>query len=122
MNFIDALKKTPGKFVEKEVILKKEEVANVLSNEQNFVLNKEDSLLINVIEDLNKLCNNFIEESLIPDEPLLMRHHTGLDDFKLKLLEIFQDNVGVEITELDEESDGESDIDSIDMLYENDYN
>jgi hypothetical protein len=122
MNFIDALKKTPGKFVEKEVILKKEEVANVLSHEQNFMLNKEDSLLINVIEDLNKLCNNFIEESLIPDEPLLMRHHTGLDDFKLKLLEIFQDNVGVEITELDEESDGESDIDSIDMLYENDYN
>lgn len=122
MNFIDALKKTPGKFVEKEVILKKEEVANVLSDEQNFVLNKEDSLLINVIEDLNKLCNNFIEESLIPDEPLLMRHHTGFDDFKRKLLEIFQDNVGVEITELDDDSDGDSDIDSIDMLYENDYN
>jgi len=122
MNFIDALKKTPGKFVEKEVILKKEEVANVLSDEQNFVLNKEDSLLINVIEDLNKLCNNFIEESLIPDEPLLIRHHTGLDDFKRKLLEIFQDNVGVEITELDDDSDGDSDIDSIDMLYENDYN
>ena len=51
-----------------------------------------------------------------------MRHHTGFDDFKLKLLEIFQDNVGVEITELDDESDGESDVDSIDMLYETDYN
>ena len=57
------MNKTPGNFIEKEVILKKEEIVNTLSDEENYKLNKEDSVLIDVIDDINN--DNFIEESLI---------------------------------------------------------
>ncbi len=121
MDFRNALNKTPGNFIEKEVILKKEEIVNTLSDEENYMLNREDSVLINVIDDINKLCDNFIEESLILEKPLIMKHHSGFSDFKVELLKIFQENVVVEISEFEEETDEESDLDSLDMLYENDY-
>ena len=80
------MNKTPGNFIEKSNS-KKEEIVNTLSDEENYMLNKEDSVLIDVIDDINKLCDNFIEESLILEKPLIMKHHSGFSDFKVELFE-----------------------------------
>ena len=68
------------------------------------------------------MCNfhlNYIDTRKAIDYELTIA--SGFSDFKVELLKIFQENVVVEISELEEETDEESDIDSLDMLYENDY-
>jgi len=121
MNFLKALNKQPGEFTE---LNKKNEITNEqieISNEENFLNNMKDSVLTNVLSEVDKLCDEFIEETLTKKRPLLIKHHTGYENFKIKILNLMQENIEIELTDLAiDSSDSEDEFDSIDYLYAND--
>jgi len=87
-----------------------------ISIDENYINNAKDSEVICRTEELVDMCEEFILDSLILDNPLLMKHHLGYKNFVTEMINIFQNNIEVIIQEKDEqESDIEEDLDLSDL-------
>ncbi len=88
------------------------------STDENYINNAKDSEVICRTEELVNMCEEFILDSLLFDNPLLMKHHLGYKNFITEMINIFQNNIEVIIQEKDEqESDNEEDLDLSDLYY-----
>tara|TARA_Y100000389_G_C17458652_1_gene519989 strand:- start:1667 stop:2014 length:348 start_codon:yes stop_codon:yes gene_type:complete len=96
--------------------VKKEVTVYENNVDEDFLLNLEDSEKIYRFDDIRIICEEFIEESLILDVPLIPKHHLGYKDFTEEILHLFEENVHTIITELETFLEDVDDISDLDEL------
>ena len=79
-------------------------------------------MIIYYLPELQNLCEHFVEETLLLDNPLLEKHHCGYSNFVSEMMSLYESTTSVEIEEQEEESmtDSEDDLDPSDIIYQND--
>jgi len=118
MNYLNALKKKadPHNSPKEPYITSNIDNEVVLTNDENYLKNVEDSFISDLLPELIDMCNFFVEESLIMKNPILMKHHYGKENFVSEIINIFQENAYVNIIEEEEEeSELEDDLDPMDI-------
>tara|TARA_B100001250_G_scaffold71856_1_gene58227 strand:+ start:2421 stop:2801 length:381 start_codon:yes stop_codon:yes gene_type:complete len=117
MNYLNAIKKTAYSHNSpKEPHIKPINNEVVLTNDENYLKNVEDSFISGLLSELIDMCNFFVEESLTMKNPILMKHHYGNKNFVSEIMNLFQENAYVDIIEEEEEeSELEDDLDPIDI-------
>tara|TARA_Y100000389_G_C17470562_1_gene530175 strand:- start:3773 stop:4162 length:390 start_codon:yes stop_codon:yes gene_type:complete len=128
MNYLSVAKKDfkPETKIE-TVFVERKPKKIVLTDDENYFANTQDSEKIFGFDDIRDMCECFIEDTLLMDRPLLYKHHIGLKNFTNDILQLFEKSVEVEIIELIHESDDEENtIDElndiiIDELYKTKY-
>uniref|UniRef100_A0A6C0L305 Uncharacterized protein n=1 Tax=viral metagenome TaxID=1070528 RepID=A0A6C0L305_9ZZZZ len=117
MNYLNAIKKTAASHnspIEPHIKSINNEV--VLTNDENYLKNVEDSFISDLLPELIDMCNFFVEESLNMKNPILMKHHYGQTNFVSEIMNLFQENAYVNIIEQEEEeSELEDELDPIDI-------
>ncbi|GIS52717.1 MAG: hypothetical protein Ct9H90mP28_4330 [Paracoccaceae bacterium] len=111
MNFLKALKQNAAPIVEINVEEKKE-APYVETEEESYKKNVTDSVITNLLPELQDMCNDFVNDTLLLKYPLLMRHHTGYENFVVKMMNLFEESCELNIEEkIEEESEEEDDLD-----------
>ena len=120
MNFLNALKKKP---ILQTVCKTDTPVVETkpLTEDEHYLLNVQDSMITYYLPELQHLCEDFIEETLHLDNPLLEKHHCGYRNFVLEMMTFYESTTSVEIEEQEEESmtDLEEELDPSDIIYQN---
>tara|TARA_Y100000389_G_scaffold195790_1_gene227733 strand:- start:2834 stop:3196 length:363 start_codon:yes stop_codon:yes gene_type:complete len=118
MNYLDALKTVPSKEVKKEKAILFRKVSQPKQTiDEMYIDNVKDSEMIQSISELRDLCDNFIQECDTLDNPLLIRHFLGYENFTEKMLELFEDTMTVEVKEEEDVySENENDLDPSDLF------
>ena len=98
MNFLKALKQNAAPIVEISVEEKKE-APYVETEEESYKKNVTDSVITNLLPELQDMCNDFVNDTLLLKYPLLMRHHTGYENFVVKLTNLFEESCELNIEE-----------------------
>lgn len=115
MNFLDALKNgNNSEFQkEKETTFVRE---TKISVDENYINNTCDSEITCRTPELIDICEEFVSDSIMYDNPLLLKHHLGCKNFINEMLQLFQDNITVRIElKEDTESDSDDDLDLSDL-------
>lgn len=122
MNFLEALKKSSAVVRVKEEKMPDINQEEDVSVDEAYRLNVIDSVKAYNLPELQLLCEEFIKESLLVEKPLISRHHTGYDNFTVKIMNLFEEYTTVEVTEKEPEvteEDSDSDMDPSDIIYKN---
>jgi len=122
MNFLNAVKNgnTTQFYTTKPESKSKPSLDKDVSIDENYINNVKDSEIICRSEELTNICEEFIADTLLFDNPLLMKHHLGYKNFVIEMLNIFQNNISVVINEKDEQEtdiDEELDVSDLSDLY-----
>lgn len=117
MNFLNALESTISKPMQdlKKDIIKEVSVCET-SVEEDFLLNLEDSEKIYRFDDIRIMCQEFIDESLMLDIPLIRRHNLGYTDFTEQILHLFEESVHTVMTEREHNLEDVDDCSDLDEL------
>jgi hypothetical protein len=117
MNYLNALKKEPPKEIKKDSVVVLPKISDVKETiDEMYLKNAIDSEKIFHLNELRDLCEDFINECALLDEPLLIRHFLGLDNFTNMMIDLFEETMTVEISEnIDEISESEEDLDPSDL-------
>ena len=121
MNYLEALKKEGAVVpISKKEIVPVKEV--ILTDEENYKLNVEDSMISSYLPEVQSMCQKFVDETLYLDHPLLDKHHCGYSNFIVEMMSLYESTTGVEIEECDEESftDLDEELDPSDIIYQKD--
>lgn len=117
MDFLKALKQNAAPIVEISVEEKKE-TPYVETEEESYKKNVTDSVITNLLPELQDMCNDFVNDTLLLKYPLLMRHHTGYENFVVKMMNLFEESCELNIEEkIEEESEEEDDLDPMDLYH-----
>ena len=117
MNYLDAIKKKAAPVEAKPVVAPAPQVY-IPTDYENYIGNVRDSALVYYLPELQELCQDFVDETLALDPPLLDAHHTGHVDFVVEMMSYFEAHTTVEVTEADDESaDSEAELDPTDIIY-----
>tara|TARA_B100001250_G_scaffold71855_1_gene58219 strand:+ start:1322 stop:1705 length:384 start_codon:yes stop_codon:yes gene_type:complete len=118
MNYLNAAKKSvsPLYYPEKQSVPTNINNEVVLTNDENYLKNVEDSIITGLLSELQDMCMCFVEDSLIMENPILIKHHYGRRSFVSEILNLFQETAYVDISEEEEEeSEEEDELDPIDI-------
>ena len=125
MNYLAAINKT-------RVVGKKQVCVNIpvhhsviendtIDIESSYLENMKDSHIIYWSQDIIDFWTNFIEDTLLFDIPLLIKHHTGYKNFLVEIVNFIQSNLETEIKYHENESEREDenfdDLNLLDEMY-----
>lgn len=115
MNYLNAIKQKAAPL--KEITLKPiERTTYTPTDEENYKDNVNNSVITNLLPELQEMCTEFVNDTLLSKNPILLAHHTGYRNFVIEMMNLFEDRCEVNITEgIEEESDAEEDLDPMDI-------
>lgn len=126
MSYLEILQKKIDKQIPKSVcssLQSENTIKPELSDEENYILNVEDSHIIYWSDHIFEFWRSFVDNTYDQDMPLLMKHHCKFKNFYTDVITFVDQNIKAEVTfnEIDSESDEENydDFNLIDEMYIN---
>jgi len=93
-----------------------EKTVYIPTDEENYKNNVKDSVITYLLPELHEMCTEFVNDTILLKNPILLAHHTGYKNFVIEMMNLFEENCDVNITEeIEEDSELEEDLDPMDI-------